>query len=100
MFNGFDKDDIKYSFWLATNRHEGVPEHPWQLVAGHSLSGRVVWDNVVETSPANNKLKLNTYQIFFGTLCLSRCLGSQVGPGRADCKDCAPATRFIDLFLI
>ena len=31
--------------------------------------------------------------MFFFTLCRSRCLGSQVGPGRAGCKDCAPVSR-------
>ena len=31
--------------------------------------------------------------MFFSTLCRSRCLGSQVVPGRAGCKDCAPAGR-------
>ena len=36
-------------------------------------------------------LKRNS--VFFSTLCQSRCLGSQVVPGRAGCKDCAPGGR-------
>ena len=35
----------------------------------------------------------NSISVLFFTLCRSRCLGSQVGPGRAGCKDCAPGRR-------
>ena len=36
----------------GSHSHQGVPQHPWQLVAGHALSRGVVRHNVVEASPA------------------------------------------------